>query len=74
MNCPHCDTERPRTCPVCSETLCCAEGASRCFIRHPLPPTRDRLVAQIIETADSEAEAADRIARLDGFLGRMGAR
>jgi hypothetical protein len=52
MNCPHCHRDAPR---VCGETLCCAEGVSRCFTHHPLPPTRLRLVAEILETSDTKA-------------------
>jgi hypothetical protein len=69
MNCPHCARENPRACTVCGETLCCAKGVSRCFTRHPLPPTRPRLVLEIIETADTEADALERVARVDAFLG-----
>jgi hypothetical protein len=69
MNCPHCHRDAPRVCGVCGETLCCAEGVSRCFTHHPLPPTRARLVAEILETSDTKAEALARIARVDAFLG-----
>jgi hypothetical protein len=72
MNCPHCRRDNPRTCTVCGETLCCAEGVSRCFTHHPLPPTRPRLVAEILQTAGTEAEALERIARVDAFLGGLG--
>jgi hypothetical protein len=54
---------------VCGETLCCAKGVSRCFTHHPLPPTRPGLVAKVVKTADTEAEALGRIARVDAFLG-----
>jgi hypothetical protein len=72
MNCPHCRAENPRTCGVCGETLCCAKGVSRCFTRHPLPPTRPRLVAEIVETAATEARALARIEHVDAFLGSLG--
>jgi hypothetical protein len=72
MNCLHCRVEKPRTCAVCGETLCCAEGVSRCFTRHPLPPTRPGLVARIVETAATEPEALARIARVDAFLRSLG--
>jgi hypothetical protein len=71
MTCPHCRTENPRTCAVCAETLCCAKGISRCFTYHPLPPTRSSLVAEIVETSATEAEALARIARVDAFLGSL---
>jgi hypothetical protein len=66
MNCPHCRTENPRTCTVCSETLCCAKGASRCFTNHRVPPTQ--LVAEAIETSDTRAEARARVAAVRGHL------
>jgi hypothetical protein len=69
MNCPYCKVEQPRTCTFCDEKLCCAKGVARCFAGHPLPPARPRLVAEIIETADTEAGALERIARVDEFHG-----
>jgi hypothetical protein len=55
-------------CRICGEHLHDAESAAHCFMKHPLPPTRPGIVAEIVATSTSQREARARIARVDAFL------